>query len=269
MSASRRPTIVAANWKMYKTAADVGPYFGVFDRAFPPAARDPALALRVVFFPPFPLLPAVAEAIARRDDLELGAQDCYWEPEGPWTSAVSAPMIAASGGGWVLVGHSERRQHFGETDETCARKLRAALTHGLRPMLCVGETLDEREAGKARAVVLRQLTRAVDGLGRSEYRRLAIAYEPVWAIGTGRTAAPDDAQEMHAAVRDVLASVATPALAVEIPVLYGGSVKPDNAAELMRRTDVDGALVGGASLDPKGFAQIAAAGRGIAVTSPT
>jgi triosephosphate isomerase len=168
-------------------------------------------------------------------------------------------MITAAGAGWVLVGHSERRQLFGETDEMCGRKVRAALRHGLRPMLCVGETLEEREAGRARAVVLSQLTRAVDGLDREEYRRLAIAYEPVWAIGTGRTAAPRDAQEMHAAAREVLARIASPELARAIPVLYGGSVKPDNALELLTRPDVDGALVGGASLDPASFAQIVAA----------
>jgi triosephosphate isomerase len=169
-------------------------------------------------------------------------------------------MVAAAGASWVLVGHSERRQLFGETDETCARKLRAALEHGLRPLLCVGETLAEREAGKARAVVLSQLTRAADGLDREGYGRLAIAYEPVWAIGTGRTAAPHDAQQMHAAVREVLGQIASRELARAIPVLYGGSVKPENALELLTRNDVDGALVGGASLDPSSFAAIAAAG---------
>jgi triosephosphate isomerase len=261
VSRTGRPTIVAANWKMHKTPAEVRPYFAAFDRALPRAERAARPTVRIVFFPPFPLLPSVAEVIALDGDLDLGAQDCHWEAEGAWTGAVSAPMIAATGARWVLVGHSERRQHFGETDETCARKLRAALEHGLKPILCVGETLEERETGKARAVVLRQLTRAADGLDQPGYRRLAIAYEPVWAIGTGRTAAPHDAQETHAAVRDVLASIATSELAEEIPILYGGSVKPDNARELLEQADVDGALVGGASLDPEAFARIAGAAR--------
>jgi triosephosphate isomerase len=168
-------------------------------------------------------------------------------------------MAAAAGAAWVLVGHSERRQLFGETDETCAKKLRAALAAGLQPMLCVGETLEERDAGRARAVVLRQLTRAAGELTREEYARLAVAYEPVWAIGTGRTARPEDAQEMHAAIRDALGSIATPELARSIPVLYGGSVKPANAAELLGQADIDGALVGGASLEPEDFAAIVAA----------
>lgn len=258
-----RPTIVAANWKMYKTPAEVAPWFDALERALPRARRERAPSLRLVFFPAFPLLPAAARALEGRDGLELGAQDCHWEAEGAFTGEVSLPMIAAAGARWVLVGHSERRQHFGETEETCARKLRAVLDHGLSPMLCVGETLGEREAGKAKTVVLRQLTRAADGLDRDGYRRLAVAYEPVWAIGTGHTALPDDAQEMHAAVREALAAIATLDLAREIPVLYGGSVKPDNAAELFARPDVDGALVGGASLDAESFAAIAEAGVGV------
>jgi triosephosphate isomerase len=162
----------------------------------------------------------------------------------------------------VLVGHSERRQLFGETDETCALKLRAALAAGLDPMLCVGETLEERERGRARTVVLRQLTRVVEDLTREEYARLSIAYEPVWAIGTGRTAEPDDAQEMHAAIREILASVSSPDRARATPVLYGGSVKPGNAARLLAEPDIDGALVGGASLDPADFVAILRAAGG-------
>jgi triosephosphate isomerase len=250
-------TIVAANWKMH--APDPAVWLAAFDQAFP-RERRPASGLRIVLFPPFPLLQAAARALASRDDVELGAQNSHWEAEGAFTGEVSPPMIAAAGGRWVLVGHSERRQLFGETDETCRRKVRAALEHGLRPLLCVGETSEEREAGRARAVVLSQLTRAADGLDRDGYRRLAIAYEPVWAIGTGRTAAPRDAQEMHAAVREALARIVSAEVARAIPVLYGGSVKPDNASELLTRPDVDGALVGGASLDPVSFAQIVAAG---------
>jgi triosephosphate isomerase len=251
---SRRMTIVAANWKMYKTPGEVAPYFDAFDRA-----RDRTGPAQLVFFPSFPLLPAAAEALAAGGGLELGGQNCHWEAEGAYTGEVSPVTLAAVGARWVLVGHSERRHLFAETDETCALKLRAALAHGLRPMLCVGETLEEREAGRARSVVLRQLTRAADGLDRQGYGRLAIAYEPVWAIGTGRTAVPEDAQEMHAAVREALGTIATPELAGSISILYGGSVKPDNAGALLSQPDVDGALVGGASLDPRGFAAIAAA----------
>jgi len=250
-----RPLVVAANWKMHKTAADVAPYFeGFVDAA--PAPRD---GVELAFFPPFPILTAVVEAARARPDASAGGQTCHWESEGAFTGEVSAPMIAAAGGRRVLVGHSERRQLFGETDEICARKLRAALAAGLDPMLCVGETLEQRERGQARPVVLQQLTRAVDGLSREEHARLSIAYEPVWAIGTGRTAEPSDAQEMHAAIREILATLASPPVGRATPILYGGSVKPGNAAALLSEPDVDGALVGGASLDPADFAAIAAA----------
>jgi triosephosphate isomerase len=253
-----RPSIVAANWKMHKTAAAVAGYFDAFDSAAP----APRVGVEVAFFPPFPVLEAVVRAARVRADASVGAQNCHWEPEGAFTGEVSAGMVAATGARRVLVGHSERRQLFGETDETCGLKLRAALAAGLDPMLCVGETLEERERGSARAVVLRQLTRAADDLGREEAARLSIAYEPVWAIGTGRTAAPDDAQEMHAAIREILAALSSPATAEATPILYGGSVKPDNAGDLLGQADVDGALVGGASLDPRGFAAIVAAARG-------
>jgi len=251
----RRPVVVAANWKMHKTAADVGPWFAALGGAAPPPGEGVELAV----FPPFPILGAVAEAARSRSDVSVGGQTCHWELEGAFTGEVSAPMIAAAGATRVLVGHSERRQLFAETDEVCARKLRAALAAGLLPMLCVGETLEERERGRARTVVLRQLTRAADGLSREEHARLSIAYEPVWAIGTGRTAEPADAQEMHAAIREILTTLASPAVARETPILYGGSVKPGNAAELLSEADVDGALVGGASLAPGDFAAIARA----------
>ena len=194
-----------------------------------------------------PLLAAKLVEVIRRFSIDLVHAHHY---EG---------LLVAAGARRVLVGHSERRQMFGETDETCARKLRAALAAGLDPLLCVGETLEERDLGRARTVVLRQLTAAVRDLSRAEHRRLGIAYEPVWAIGTGRTAAPEDAQEMHAAIREILAAAAGPETARATPILYGGSVKPDNAAALLAGPDVDGALVGGASLDPEGFAAILAA----------
>ena len=251
-----RPLVVAANWKMHKIAADVGAYFEAFVRAAPP----PRGGVELAFFPPFPILEPVVRAAGLRPDASAGGQNCHWEREGAYTGEVSAAMIAAAGARRVLVGHSERRKLFGETDETCALKLRAALAAGLDPMLCVGETLEERERGRARPVVLRQLTKVVDGLSREEHARLSIAYEPVWAIGTGRTAEPGDAQEMHAAIREILASLGSPGAARETPILYGGSVKSGNAAGLLEQPDVDGALVGGASLDPVEFAAVVSAG---------
>jgi triosephosphate isomerase len=247
-----RPLVVAANWKMHKTADEAGAYFNAFGRAAP----APRPGVQLAFFPPFPILEAVSRLAVARSDASVGAQNCHWEKTGAFTGEVSAPMIAAAGALRVLVGHSERRQLFGETDDTCRRKLHAVLESGLSPMLCVGETLDERERGRARTVVLQQLTRAADGLSREQHARLTVAYEPVWAIGTGRTAEPEDAQEMHAAIREILASLASPAAARETPLLYGGSVKPGNAASLLGQPDVDGALVGGASLDPLEFAAI-------------
>ncbi|MDX1661559.1 MAG: triose-phosphate isomerase [Gemmatimonadota bacterium] len=264
MNDAPRPMVIAANWKMHKTVDDVAPYFQAFDREAPAAAPD----VELVFFPPHPILQAVAEALAPRADASAGGQSCHWEQEGAWTGEVSPRMIAATGATRVLIGHSERRTHFGETDETCARKLRAAFAEGLSPMLCVGETLEQRQAGQARSIVLSQLSNVVDDLSRAEYRRLAIAYEPVWAIGTGETAEPDDAQEMHEAIRGALAQIATPELAAEIPVLYGGSVKSGNAAELLGRSDIDGALVGGASLEPAEFAAILSAGQATRRGSP-
>lgn len=250
-----RPLVIAANWKMHKNAAEVSGYFEAFARAAP----APRSGVELAIFPPFHILATVARAASARTDASVGAQNCHWEREGAFTGEVSASMVAATGARRVLIGHSERRQLFGETDESCGLKLRAALAAGLEPMLCVGETLEERERGRARAVVLRQLTRAADGLSREESARLTIAYEPVWAIGTGRTAEPEDAQEMHTAIRDILASLGSSSTARETPVLYGGSVKPSNSARLLEQLDVDGALVGGASLDPIEFSAIFAA----------
>ena len=250
-----RPLVIAANWKMHKSGADAAAYFADFAR-HAPASRP---GVEIAFFPPFPILESVARVAQTRSDASAGGQNCHWEKEGAFTGEVSAAMIAAAGGRRVLVGHSERRQLFGDTDELCALKLRAALDAGLEPMLCVGETLEQRQRGRARPVVLQQLTRAASGLSRAEHARLSIAYEPVWAIGTGRTAQPEDAQEMHAAIREILASLASPGAASETPILYGGSVKPENAAGLLEQTDVDGALVGGASLDPRNFAAIVTA----------
>jgi triosephosphate isomerase len=247
--------VVAANWKMYKTGAELDDYFAAFGRSAPSLEEG----IEVAFFPPFSLLSQVVEAIGGRSDTSVGAQNCHWADEGAHTGEISPRMIAACGARRVLIGHSERRQEFGESDDLIARKLEAALQSELVPILCVGETLEERERGRARAVVVEQLTRATNDLDREQYARLTVAYEPIWAIGTGRTAEPADAQEMHLAIREIVGSIATPEVARRVPVLYGGSVKPDNAADLMSRPDVDGALVGGASLDPDSFAAIVTA----------
>lgn len=255
MSAGARRVVLAANWKMNLVASDVDAYFDEFWRVAP--APDPAI--EVLFFPPAPLL--IQAVQATRGEAEVGGQNCHWEPAGAFTGEVSAPMIHAAGARHVLVGHSERRHLFGETDEQCAMKIRAALDAKLSPLLCVGEMLDERDQGRQRAVVIRQLSRALDGLAGGALESIRVAYEPVWAIGTGRTAAPADAQEMHAAIRETLVTIAGARAARGIPILYGGSVKPNNVEALVAESDVDGALVGGASLDPRGFAAIVAGGR--------
>ena len=253
MSAMRRP-IIAGNWKMHHG---------------PTAARKLALEIRngllgrregaeVVLCPPFVSLAAVAEIVAGTP-IALGAQNLHWEKQGAWTGEVSASMLRDVGCTHVIVGHSERRQHFGETHETVARRVRAALDAGLRVIACVGETLAERDAGRTEEVVSRQVRDGLGGLATADWSALVLAYEPVWAIGTGRNATPEQAQEVHALLRGLVGALASPSLAAELRIQYGGSVKPDNAAALLGQPDVDGALVGGASLDAESFLRIVAA----------
>jgi triosephosphate isomerase len=209
--------------------------------------------VEVVICPPFTALAAAVEA-AKGSPVAIGAQDCYWEKEGAFTGQVAVPMIADLGCSHCIVGHSERRQFFGETDATVDKKIEAVLANGLNCIACVGEMLAEREAGQTFAVLGRQVR---NGLSRHlTSARLVIAYEPVWAIGTGKTATPVQAQEAHAFIRQVVAEAASPAAAQAVRILYGGSVKPDNIATLMAQPDVDGGLVGGASLDAASFAKI-------------
>jgi triosephosphate isomerase len=226
-------TLIAGNWKMFKGPAEAG--------AFCRALRDADLpeAVDVVVAPPFVSLGEAVQALAGTE-IGVFAQNCHWEREGAFTGEVSAPMLQELGVYGAIVGHSERRQHFGETDHTVARRAAAALEDGLHVISCVGETLDEREAGETADVLRRQ----VSVLEHDD--NLVIAYEPVWAIGTGRTATPAMAQEAHELIKDIL----------EVPVLYGGSVKPENAADLLGQPAIDGALVGGASLDVDSFAAI-------------
>jgi len=250
----RRP-VIAANWKMYKTQADTRVFFSRF--------RHLAADLRhcdLVIAPAFTALAAAVEA-ARGSDIAVSAQDLYWEKEGAWTGEVSAAMIAEVGCRFTLVGHSERRHIFGESDDQVNRKLRAALAAGLAPILCVGETLAEREAGHTELVLRRQFIAACFGLTVAEFSRILLAYEPVWAIGTGRTATPELAAGAHRFLRLLAAEGFSPANAQALRILYGGSVKPENSGPLLSEEEIDGALVGGASLDPVAFAAIARSAR--------
>ncbi len=245
-----RKKFVCGNWKMHRTAAEAR----ALAREVRAAAEPLPHRVDVAVAPPFTALAAVAEALAG-SRVGLGAQNLHWEAQGAFTGEVSAPMLVEAGCRYVLCGHSERRQFFGDTDEWVARKTRAALAAGLHPVVCVGETLPEREGGKTLEVVGRQVRAALAGLSPEQVGALTVAYEPVWAIGTGKTATAAQAQEVHAAIRSILRELA-PAVADAVRILYGGSVKPDNAAELMSQPDVDGALVGGASLKAADFTGI-------------
>jgi triosephosphate isomerase len=243
-----RTPVMAGNWKMYKTARQAAETI----RSLAEAVKG-VLDVEVVICPPFTALSAAVDA-AKGSPVAIGAQDCYWETEGAFTGEVAVPMIADLGCSHCIVGHSERRQFFGETDATVDKKVEAVLAHGLTCIACVGETLQEREAGQTFAVLERQVRNGVARHLASP--RLIVAYEPVWAIGTGKTAAPAQAQEAHAFIRQVAAQASSAAAAQAVRILYGGSVKPDNVAQLMAQPDVDGGLVGGASLDAASFAKI-------------
>jgi triosephosphate isomerase len=245
-----RTKFICGNWKMHKTAGEARELIATLA----PLVEAAAVKVQVAVAPPFTALAAAAEALAGTD-IDLAAQDVHWEPQGAFTGEVSAAMLKDVGAKHCIVGHSERRQLFGETDETVARKTRALLATGLLPIVCVGETLQERESGQTMAVVSRQVRGALSGLSGAELARLTVAYEPVWAIGTGKTATTAQAQEVHAGIRALLRELGG-AAADEVRIQYGGSVKPENAAELLAQPDIDGALVGGASLEPVSFSNI-------------
>jgi triosephosphate isomerase len=248
--------VLAGNWKMHKAPAETAAFFADF------AARAPAAANRKVwFFPPSVSIAAALSATADRPDLVIGIQNIHWERKGAFTGEVSAPMAAAAGARLALIGHSERRHVFGETNEEVGRKVRAALDAGLHAVTCIGETLDQRNAGQLEAVLAGQVDAALEYASSADAVNVTIAYEPVWAIGTGVNATPQDAAAAHAWVRKCVARKLGDAAARTMPILYGGSVKPDNAAELLAAGDVNGVLVGGASLDPESFAGIVAAAR--------
>ncbi len=248
-----RTPLVAGNWKMYKTHSEAVVLAGAVLKEL--SAPD---GFEVVVCPPFTALAAVRQVIAG-SKIGLGAQNLHWAKEGAYTGEVSAEMLLDAGCRYVIVGHSERRQYFGETDENVNRKSLAAMASGLTPIICVGETLSEREAGRAHGVVEAQVKGALSGFVPAQVRALTLAYEPVWAIGTGKTATPGQAEEMHAHVRMTIAGLFGADIAQGVRILYGGSVKPENAKELLRRTEIDGALVGGASLQADSFASIARA----------
>lgn len=246
----RRP-LVAGNWKM-----NLGPSQGAALIAdLVPLLKDATAAVDVVVCPPYTSLSAASAAL-QGSAVELGAQNCHWEESGAFTGEVAPGMLLTTGCQWVILGHSERRQLFGETDEAVHRRAQAALAAGLQPIICIGETLDERDAGRVQDVVLGQLDSCLDGFSAEQLARIAIAYEPVWAIGTGRTATPDQAQEVHGLIRDRLASSFGESPAGGVRIQYGGSMKPDNAAELLSQPDIDGGLIGGASLKAADFAAI-------------
>jgi triosephosphate isomerase (TIM) len=245
----RRP-VIAGNWKMFKTRAETLAFFSAF---LPLVAGTNHCD--IVIAPPFTAICAAVEA-ARGSAVAIGGQDLYWETEGAFTGEVSAKMLAESGCTHVIIGHSERRQFCGETDESVQRKTKAALQANLTPIVCVGELLAERESDRTQAVLKRQLNDGLGALTPADFSRILVAYEPVWAIGTGRTATPEIAADAHRFIRQLAATNFTPELASALRILYGGSVKPDNIKGLMAQPEIDGALVGGASLDPKSFASI-------------
>ena len=250
-----RIPFIAANWKMFKTVHEAV----VFVKEFRGMVKD-FVDVEIVVAPPFTALHNVAEA-ARNTNVGVAAQNLHWEREGAFTGEISATMLQEAGADYVIIGHSERRKLFHETDETVNRKLVAALAAKLCPIVCIGETLEEREADQTLAVLDRQVKQGLDGLTGDQVGSLVLAYEPVWAIGTGRNATPEQAGEAHAHIRTRIRQWFGGPAADHCHVIYGGSVKPDNIHSLIVHPDVDGALVGGASLDVNGFLQIVSRSR--------
>ena len=248
-NALRRP-VIAGNWKMFKTQAETRAFF----ESFKPLTAN-AAHCEIVVAPPFTALTAAVEA-ARGSTITIAAQNAHWESQGAFTGEVSMRMLVEAGCRGVIIGHSERRQFFGDTDEWVNRKVQAALAAGLTPIFCVGESLAEREGNLTHAVLKRQFEGGLATLTGADFSRILLAYEPVWAIGTGRTATPEMAADAHRYLRELAAARFTPERASALRILYGGSVKPDNIRGLMAQVEIDGALVGGASLEPQSFAAI-------------
>ena len=249
-----RRVVIAGNWKMNHTSEETREFFRDFAPQLPPSGEP-----ELLIFPPFLSLEAALQARPRLPRVGIGVQNIHWEEAGAFTGEVSAGMARAAGASHTLVGHSERRQLFGESDEEVARKVEAAFRGTLTPVICVGETLKERKAGRLREVLLRQMEAGLGPLARHPQSDVLLAYEPVWAIGTGETATPEDASEAQGLLRARLREALGEERGDAIPILYGGSVKPGNARDLLQAPDVDGVLVGGASLEAASFAAIAEA----------
>lgn len=245
-----RKTVIAGNWKLNKTIRESLELVTLLKRDVAESE-----SVEVIVCPVYTALAEVAE-VCEDSPIQVGAQDLYWEDQGAFTGEVSAPLLKDAGCRFVIIGHSERRQFFNETDATVNKKIRAALASGLTPIVCCGELLAERESGKTEAVLERQIRGAYADLSEEQTAATYVAYEPVWAIGTGKVATPDQAQEAHLFVRNLLSSLYSSKTSDSMPILYGGSVKAENVGELLTRPDVDGALVGGASLDAAGFSKI-------------
>ncbi len=246
-----RIPIIAGNWKMYKTIPEA--------RELVTGIKEKLKAtgqVEVVVCPPFTALAPVAEVL-KGSGIGLGAQDLFWEEEGAYTGEVSPVMLRDLGCQYVIIGHSERRQYFGETDETVNKKVKAALAHGLRPIICVGESLAQREAGETETLVATQVEKALAGVEATEIPQIVIAYEPIWAIGTGRSSTGEDANQVIGLIRKTIARLYRQELADQVRIQYGGSVKPENIKEFMTQPEIDGALVGGASLKVDSFLAIA------------
>jgi triosephosphate isomerase (TIM) len=243
-----RSLIFAANWKMNHGMAEAQAFAEKFL-----ALTSAADGRRLWFFPPAVSIAALATVLKHRPDITVGAQNVHWEPKGAYTGGISIPMVMEAGARLTLVGHSERRHLFGETDEQVARKTRAALAAGITPLICVGETLSERDGGRTEQVIVRQIGALLGVLEPDAWRKVVLAYEPVWAIGTGKNATPDDAAQIHELIR---LQLARGGVSIHVPILYGGSVNASNVASLLTRPQLDGVLVGGASLDPAGWADV-------------
>jgi triosephosphate isomerase (TIM) len=256
----RKPLIVG-NWKMNKTASEAAPFVRELAKKIPSPASS-----EVVIAPPFTALEAVRSALGSSSPFQLGAQNLFWEVQGAFTGEISAPMLRDLGCRYVILGHSERRNLFDELDETILKKLRVALTHGLNPILCVGESLAQRESGETERVLMRQLQGGLATLSPQDLARVAIAYEPVWAIGTGRAATPEQAIDSHRAIRRFVSGTWSAATGDATRILYGGSVTPQNIESFLKSGHIDGALVGGACLQIDAFATIAAAAEMIGVS---
>jgi triosephosphate isomerase len=241
---------MAGNWKMYKNPSETAAFF---DKFKPLVANSKHCD--IVICAPFIDIPAAVQA-TQGSNVQIGAQNLHWAPEGAFTGEVSGPMIRSTGAQWVIIGHSERRQYFGETNETVNQKIVAALGAGLRPIVCVGESASERESGAMETVLREQFLGGIAPLMADQFSQIVMAYEPVWAIGTGKTATPDIAADAHRYIRSQVADKYGNGAASSLRVLYGGSVKPDNVKGLMAQPEIDGALVGGACLDPTSFSTI-------------